>query len=85
MIKQVFPVKSIKSEVNIPPSKSFSQRVIACCLLSNKKTIIENFGNSLDEQTSLEILKYTNKIVTTTNQSIIVNESKEITNILDQS
>ena len=62
MIKKISPIEKIDGELIIPSSKSFSQRAVACALLSNEKSIIKNFGDSSDELTALEILRNSKSI-----------------------
>ena len=45
----------IKSEVVVPPSKSFAQRAILAAALNNKATSLHNVGESDDVQHILKI------------------------------
>lgn len=49
--------------IQIPPSKSYAQRVLACALISQNKTVIHNLGTSNDELAALDIVKSSNRNV----------------------
>ncbi len=57
------PKKSVGGSIQIPPSKSHAQRVLACALLSKNRTTIHNLGASNDEFAALNIVKSSNRIV----------------------
>ena len=75
MNKIIKPVSKIDGVIDIPPSKSHSQRVLACSLISKERTCIYNLGESNDELTALEILKQTDKNISINKDTIIVNSS----------
>jgi len=63
MIIILEPKKSVGGSIQIPPSKSHAQRVLACALLSNSQTTIHNLGASNDEVAALNIVKSSNRNV----------------------
>ena len=69
------PASKIDGVIDIPASKSHSQRVLACALISNERTCIYNLGESNDELTALEILKSSNKNISTNKNSITIKAS----------
>lgn len=56
MIVKIFPSR-LNGTVQAPPSKSAMQRACAAALLSDKKSIIKNYGKSNDDKTALEIIQ----------------------------
>ena len=60
---KIQPIEKVFGELIIPPSKSHSQRVLACSLLSRNTTTISNLGASNDELAALEIVKSSSKKV----------------------
>ncbi len=72
----IIPINRFEGKVKIPASKSYSQRALALALISRKKTIIRNLGNSDDELAALAILKDFEKLIYSNENSI------EITNQL---
>ena len=73
--KIIKPAHKINGVIDIPPSKSHSQRVLACSLISKERTCIYNLGESNDELTALEILKSSNKKISINKNSITINSS----------
>jgi 3-phosphoshikimate 1-carboxyvinyltransferase len=57
MKKTITPCTNYQGIINVPSSKSHTQRVLACALLSSNETRIEFLGNSTDELAALEIVK----------------------------
>lgn len=55
MIETINP-SSISGKIKVPPSKSSMQRACAAALLTPGTTIIDNFGNSNDEQAAINII-----------------------------
>ncbi len=53
----VKPVKTLKGEVEAPPSKSYTHRILVAALLSNGKTVIEKPLVSDDTLATLEAIK----------------------------
>ena len=53
----VKPVKTLKGEVEAPPSKSYTHRILVAALLSNGKTVIEKPLVSDDTLATLEAVK----------------------------
>ncbi len=53
----VKPVKALKGEIEAPPSKSYTHRVLIAALLSNGKTVIDKPLISDDTLTTLEAIK----------------------------
>ena len=53
----VKPVKALKGEVEAPPSKSYTHRILVAALLSNGKTVIEKPLVSDDTLATLEAIK----------------------------
>ena len=51
------PVKALKGEVEAPPSKSYTHRILVAALLSNGKTVIEKTLVSDDTLATLEAIK----------------------------
>lgn len=49
--------QSIRGTVQIPSSKSITQRVLAAALLYKGKTVLNNFGASEDEKAALSIIR----------------------------
>ena len=47
---------AISGKIKVPPSKSSMQRACAAALLTPGTTIIDNFGNSNDEQAAMNII-----------------------------
>ena len=86
MTQTVFPATSISGSIAIPPSKSHSQRILACALLSDKQTIIHGIGQSNDELAALHILKQSNVEIEIQGNSIIVKAGRKLhfrTNTID--
>ncbi len=52
------PVSSIEGNIQVPPSKSVTQRVFAAALLAKGTTHVINSGNSSDEKAALEVIKH---------------------------
>lgn len=49
--------KTLKGEINIPADKSVSHRAVIFSSLANGKSVIKNFSNGQDPQSSLKICK----------------------------
>jgi 3-phosphoshikimate 1-carboxyvinyltransferase len=60
MNKLIHPAARFEGNVLIPASKSYAQRVLACALLSDGKTVVKGLGHSDDELAALELLKASN-------------------------
>lgn len=56
MIKEIHGIKSLKGQLKIPSSKSHAQRVLACALINDQRTIIHGLGNSDDEKAILDLI-----------------------------
>ncbi len=78
MTQTVFPATSISGTIAIPPSKSHTQRILACALLSNKQTIIHGIGQSNDELAALRILNQSNAEVEIQGNSMIVKAVRKL-------
>lgn len=86
MIQTVSPATLITGTIAIPSSKSHSQRILACALLSDKQTIIHGIGQSNDELAALHILKQSNAEIEIQGDSIIVKAGQKLqfkTNTID--
>lgn len=78
MIQTVSPATSISGTITIPPSKSHTQRILACALLSDKQTIIHGIGRSNDELAAVHILKQSTAEITTHGDSITVKAGRKL-------
>ncbi len=78
MNQQVDRLCKNKGEFIIPSSKSFSQRVLACALISEKPVIIYGLGNSEDEQVALKLLKQSNKIIQDFGEYLLIQPNGEL-------
>ena len=78
MKQKIYPIDFFSGELIIPPSKSISQRVLACSLISDEKTVVKNFGESNDELTALEILKNSTKAVKTDKNRICIEKTSNL-------
>lgn len=52
----IFPANQVKGSLNIPASKSYGQRVLACSFINKEKTTIFGLGNSDDEQGLFQLI-----------------------------
>ena len=76
---------TISGKIKVPPSKSSMQRACAAALLTPGTTIIDNFGNSNDEQAAMNIItklgatinKVSDKMAVTSSDYIFRSEFKE--------
>jgi 3-phosphoshikimate 1-carboxyvinyltransferase len=66
---------SLNGTIQVPSSKSYSQRALALSLLV-KKIYISNLGNSDDEKAALDIIKQTGAIITEISPTEICIENK---------
>ncbi len=48
---------NVSGAIPVPSSKSISQRICAAALLHKGKTLVQNYGNSNDEQAALNIIQ----------------------------
>lgn len=78
MIQTVSPATSISGTIAIPPSKSHSQRILACALLSDKETRIHGIGHSDDELAALNILNQSNAEIETLGNSLVVKAGRKL-------
>jgi 3-phosphoshikimate 1-carboxyvinyltransferase len=63
---------ALSGTITAPPSKSATQRALACALLHNGLTTIRNSGNSEDERASLHIIETAGCIVDQFPERILV-------------
>jgi 3-phosphoshikimate 1-carboxyvinyltransferase len=57
MEKIISNFMKVEGYLKIPPSKSLSQRILACALISRETTTINNLGNSDDELAVFQLIK----------------------------
>lgn len=57
MIREINGIRRLEGQLNIPSSKSFAQRVLACSLISDKRTVIHGLGISDDEKAILDLIR----------------------------
>lgn len=57
MIREINGIRRLEGQLNIPSSKSFAQRVLACSLISDKRTLIHGLGISDDEKAILDLIR----------------------------
>lgn len=75
---ELAPAKHCSGTIHIPPSKSHTQRALACALLSDKRTVIRGIGKSNDERVLLELVKQSQAIVTELNDTVILETGKKL-------
>lgn len=68
----------VSGTLNAPPSKSSAQRACAAALLTPGTTIIDNFGNSNDEQAALHIISKLGAVVNKVNNQLVISSSDYI-------
>ena len=68
----------ISGHIKAPPSKSCMQRACAAALINDGTTLIDNAGNSNDEQAALKIVQELGAIVETLPGEIIITSSDHI-------
>ncbi len=74
---------SISGKIAVPPSKSYSQRILAAALLHRGTTVIHNFGNSEDELAALEVIQQLGATVVQERDMLIVT-SKGVATIANE-
>jgi 3-phosphoshikimate 1-carboxyvinyltransferase len=77
VIATVFP-SSIAGSLQAPPSKSCMQRACAAALINNGTTIINNAGNSNDEQAAKNIVQKLGATVETIRKEVLITSSNHI-------
>jgi 3-phosphoshikimate 1-carboxyvinyltransferase len=70
MEKKIGGKSFLKGSLQIPPSKSHAQRVLACALISQERTLIKNLGKSDDEIAVFQLIKDAGAKVTIVNDEI---------------
>jgi 3-phosphoshikimate 1-carboxyvinyltransferase len=73
-MKRVLP-SSVNGSVQIPASKSFTQRALACALISNGESFLKNIGISDDEQASAEIIRKAGATINRIENDVIIQSS----------
>lgn len=68
----------ISGTITAPPSKSIKQRVCACALLYNGKTIINNPGTSADDKAALNIIQQLGAKVSYTENDVLEISSSSV-------
>ena len=77
MIVTVSP-SSVAGNLQAPPSKSCMQRACAAALINNGTTIIDNAGNSNDEQAAKNIVQKLGATVDTVRKEVIITSNNHI-------
>ena len=77
MIVTVSP-SLVKGSLQAPPSKSCMQRACAAALINNGTTIIDNAGNSNDEQAAKNIVQKLGATVETVRKQVIITSNNHI-------
>ena len=77
MIVTVSP-SSVSGSLQAPPSKSCMQRACAAALINNGTTIIDNAGNSNDEQAAKNIVQKLGATVDTVRKEVIITSNDHI-------
>ncbi len=77
MIVTVSP-SLVKGNLQAPPSKSCMQRACAAALINNGTTIIDNAGNSNDEQAAKNIVQKLGASVDTVRKEVIITSNNHI-------
>lgn len=72
MIKTVFPPRSLKGELTLPPDKSISQRAAIFSLLHNGKSVISNFSKAQDPQSTLACVQQLGAQVVNKGEKLII-------------
>lgn len=73
----ITPSAFCSGKLPIPASKSYSQRALACALLSDKKTVLRGIGRSKDEQVMLNLLQLSAAVVTEANGTLTIAPGKK--------
>lgn len=68
----------LKGSVKAPPSKSVSQRALACAFLAEGTTVLTNFGYSDDEKAALAILGQLGCRIETTQDTLKITPPKQL-------
>ena len=68
----------VSGHIIAPPSKSCMQRACAAALINDGTTIIDNAGNSNDEQAAKKIVEKLGASVHTARKEVIITSSKHI-------
>ena len=68
----------VKGSLQAPPSKSCMQRACAAALINNGTTIIDNAGNSNDEQAAKNIVQKLGATVDTVRKEVIITSNNHI-------
>lgn len=77
MIVTVSP-SSVSGSLQAPPSKSCMQRACAAALINNGTTIIDNAGNSNDEQAAKNIVQKLGATVDTVRRQVVITSNNHI-------
>lgn len=77
MIVTVSP-STISGKIKAPPSKSSMQRACAAALLTPGTSVIDNFGNSNDEQAALDIISKLGAVINKVNNKLAISSSDYI-------
>lgn len=77
MIVTISP-SSIIGKLKTPPSKSSMQRACAAALITPGTTIIDNFGNSNDEQAAMNIITKLGATINTISNKLAITSSDHI-------
>ena len=80
MDKIIEPIGNIKGVIEIPSSKSYGQRVLACALINKEETIISNLGISDDEQAILQLITDFGANISFEKEKIIVQGNTKVRN-----
>lgn len=72
MLKEVHPVKSFTGAIEPPPDKSISHRSAMFAALSDEKSIIRNYSQAADPQSTLHCLRQLGVHITTEKEDNIV-------------
>ncbi len=65
----------MNGHAEIPASKSFTQRALACALIANGESYLKNIGISDDEQASLEIIQKAGATVSHIENDVLIQSS----------
>ncbi len=77
MNAHVFP-SAIKGAIQVPPSKSITQRACALALLHNGTTLIRNPGKSEDERTAIDIIRKAGAVIEPVENGLLVTGNGKI-------
>ncbi len=69
---------SVFGKIKVPPSKSSMQRACAAALITPGTTIIDNFGNSNDEQAAMNIITKLGATINTASNKMAITSSDSI-------